>query len=483
MSDSVGTQSVDGAVTDRPDTEDADLRKLGYRQELRRTLGFFSSFGVQFSLIAVGSTLFLALPIGLSAFGPASIWSWIAGGVLQLILGVVIAQLVSAYPVAGGIYQIIGRLTGRRGAGWQAGWLIAFAHIISLPQLAVGLVPYIVGWFGITLRSRTDVILWSIGLLLVVTVINLLSVKIATLLNNVALVAELCGIALVIGALLVIHHPTHPVSFLTNSGGTVTHGNWISPFVLALLLPGFMIASFDSSGNASEETVDASRTAPRGLMLANSASVGVATVLIGLLVLAIRNLPAVMGSQEPMKLILDSSVGPTVTSVFTALAMVALFGCMIIMQLTAARILFAQARDNELPFAGWFRKLNREGVPANATIVTGVLGAAFVFWSSAYTVLAELAGLAWAVGYAAAAIAGVWALHTKRLPQSRWHCGRLTAPVFWIGALWETALCVLFVWQDPLHIGVGMSIVIGVGFAIYLLTRARRRSAPQPVAV
>jgi amino acid transporter len=479
MSKLLSEHSSSHKVSDFPD-DGADLKKLGYKQELRRTLGLFSSFGVQFSMIAVGSTLFLALLLGLSVFGPAMIWAWIAGGVLQLILGAVIAQLVSAYPVAGGIYQVIGRLTGRKASAWQAGWMIAFAHIISLPQLAVGLVPYLAGWFGITLHGNLQVMLWSVGLMVLVTAINLLSVKIASHLNNIALVAELVGTALVIVALLTVHHPTHPLSYLTSSGGTVVHGSWIGPFLLALLLPGFMISSFDSAGNASEETVGASRTAPRGLMLANSTSVGIATVLIGLLLLGIQNLPAVMGSSEPMKVILDSTVGTTVTGVFTVLAMAALFGCMIVMQLTAARILFAQARDNQLPVARWFRKLNREGVPANATIVTGVLGIGFVFWSSAYAILAEMAGLAWALGYAAAAIAGVWALHTKRLPNSPWNCGRFTVPVFWIGALWETALCALFIWQDPLHIGLGMAAVIAVGMLVYACIPARPGAAAAP---
>jgi len=218
------------------------------------------------------------------------------------------------------------------------------------------------------------------------------------------------------------------------------------------------------------------------MMLATSSSFLVGTALIVLLLFAIPNVPEVVGSSEPTKMILESSVGSTITNIFVALAMAALVGAMLVLQLTAARILFAQARDRQMPAANWFHKLNREGVPANATVVTGVLALLFIAWSPAFDILSEMCGLAWSLGYAATAVVGLWALMTKRLPAARWNLGRFTVPAFWVAAVWGVLLSVLFVWQDPLHIGLAMLVVVAVGVLIHRLVpaadRARDWTAP-----
>src|SRR5450755_2598588 len=54
------------------------VQKLGYRQELRRTLGFLSNFAVAFSYISVstGTFSFSLFYLGILAGGPAFFWSW-----------------------------------------------------------------------------------------------------------------------------------------------------------------------------------------------------------------------------------------------------------------------------------------------------------------------------------------------------------------------------------------------------------------------
>ena len=73
------------AVLDAASLSDTEyLAKLGYKQELKRDLGLFSAFGVQFSSIAVTSSMYTTLVVGLLFFGPASFWSWVIGGTLQV---------------------------------------------------------------------------------------------------------------------------------------------------------------------------------------------------------------------------------------------------------------------------------------------------------------------------------------------------------------------------------------------------------------
>src|SRR5580704_2019053 len=65
----------------------AYLHELGYRQELRRALGFFSSFAVQWTCIAVAGGLALSMGAGTIQVGGAFFFAWLLGGGLQLIVG------------------------------------------------------------------------------------------------------------------------------------------------------------------------------------------------------------------------------------------------------------------------------------------------------------------------------------------------------------------------------------------------------------
>jgi hypothetical protein len=62
-----GDQPVlDDTTLDSGALSDTDyLAKLGYKQELNRALGLFSSFGVQFSSIAVGSAMYTTVIVGI----------------------------------------------------------------------------------------------------------------------------------------------------------------------------------------------------------------------------------------------------------------------------------------------------------------------------------------------------------------------------------------------------------------------------------
>ena len=59
-------------------------------------------------------------------------------------------MLVSAYPLAGGVYQITGRITGKPWLAWQTGWWLLIAHTVAVTACSVSISPFIAGWFGVT---------------------------------------------------------------------------------------------------------------------------------------------------------------------------------------------------------------------------------------------------------------------------------------------------------------------------------------------
>src|SRR5580704_15260729 len=101
------------------DREDArELSRLGYAQELLRSMGGYSSFALSFSIISVLTGIFSTYKMAIQAGGPIGLgvgWPLVCAGTMLVALAM--AELASAFPTAGALYHW-SALLGGRGAGW-----------------------------------------------------------------------------------------------------------------------------------------------------------------------------------------------------------------------------------------------------------------------------------------------------------------------------------------------------------------------------
>jgi len=237
-----GPASQNDAKLDASVGDETYLGQLGYKQELVRALGGFGSFAIQFSLIGISIGLFLLYGFGLTTLGPLFIVPFIIGGALQMVVWLSVAELISAYPVAGGAYQIINRITSRALA-WQVGWWLAIGLLLAVAAEAVGISIYIGPWLGIATPDFTQTIVIAAVVIIGITAINIVGIRFASLINNIGVLAELFGLSTVL-VLLVFHGLTQPVSFLGSTGGTDANGLLV-PFLTVFLMPVYIIGSCD----------------------------------------------------------------------------------------------------------------------------------------------------------------------------------------------------------------------------------------------
>lgn len=111
-------------TAEQPMDDDARrLAELGYKQELRRKWSGFSNFAISFSIISILAGCFTTFGQAWNNGGPVAIsWGWPLISLFILIIGFCLAELVSAYPTAGGIYWWAATM-GRPVHGWFTGWL------------------------------------------------------------------------------------------------------------------------------------------------------------------------------------------------------------------------------------------------------------------------------------------------------------------------------------------------------------------------
>src|SRR5579862_6318502 len=145
------------------------LAQHGYKQELNREIGWFSSFAVSFSIVAVTTGLFATYGAGLQTAGPAFIWTWPVVGLGQLLLALFFAKLARRIPLSGMAYQWTRELGGEP-LGWWAGWLMIIQILTGLAAVCYAMATYTLPEFGIAVTDTniiiaTSVVLFSIALI------------------------------------------------------------------------------------------------------------------------------------------------------------------------------------------------------------------------------------------------------------------------------------------------------------------------------
>jgi hypothetical protein len=93
-------------VFDSVVAEDTALEKLGYQPELKRDFSLIGITAFSFSIVTSWSALSGVLVIGVESGGPpVMVWSWIGICAASLAVAYSMAEMCSAYPVAGGQYS------------------------------------------------------------------------------------------------------------------------------------------------------------------------------------------------------------------------------------------------------------------------------------------------------------------------------------------------------------------------------------------
>jgi amino acid transporter len=381
--------------------DDAHLESLGIKPELNRTLGFMANFALAFSFISVSTGSFGNFGIGLGLGGPMMFWTWLIIVAGQFIVALGFAELSSHYPVAGSIYQWSKRLS-HRTLGWFTGWFYFWAQVLTVTAVAVivayvvdgihsavyGTVPNVVFLDSPDPTSITTMFTFIALLTLVITTLfNAFGVRLVAILNNIGVATEILGM-LVFALVLLFFANNQPVNVLTQTFGAeqAQNGNMTATFALAFFMSIFILYGFDTAGTFGEETVDASRQAPRGVLSSVLISGAVGVVFLLAIILSLKDIPASMkeglaGGFPIATTITDNLNGTLIGNItfgdlYLFVILASVFVCTLAIHGAASRMMFSMSRDRHLPLGRVWGHVNHTfRTPTNAVIAVGVLAA------------------------------------------------------------------------------------------------------------
>lgn len=364
-----------------------DLAAFGYKQELDRSLGSFSSFAAGFSYISILTGVPQMFYLGYAAGGPAFAWTWPMVFLGQFMVALCFAELASEYPLSGGVYQW-SKQVGSPLLGWLTGWVYLACSVLSLAAVALALqntLPQISPWFqwfgdgSKAVDQAKNAVLLGCTLIAFTTVVNAAGVKLMAIINNAGVLAELAGVVLLI-VLLGAHALRGPAILLDTQGrGDGGPSGYLAAFLAASVMASYVMYGFDTAGTLAEETSDPRRRAPRAILRALAAAglAGGLLIVVGILAMPDPTDPAMGQVSGGLPMVIKAVLGSGLGTAFLVEVVFAVTVCALAVHAGTVRLIFAMARDNSLPFAESLARVTGETrTPIAPAILTGVLASA-----------------------------------------------------------------------------------------------------------
>ena len=474
--------------------DDAQLAALGYTGQFHRSMGLWANMALGFTYLSPLVGVYSLFAYSLSIGGPPSIWWIVIVGVGQFLVSLVFGEVVSQYPLAGGIYPWTRRLWNRRFA-WIVSWVYIWAIIVTVTSVAEFGGGFVAALFSVEATPGVALVT-AVGLLVLAFAINYSGTRTLARIAKVGLAAELVGV-IALGLFLLIFRREQPFSIFFDTLGAGGGDGYLGTILAASLSGLFLFYGFEACGDVAEEVADPTRRIPRAMML---------TILVGgvsglmsyagyVLAAPDAQLQAIMAGEDvdPIPTILESSLGTAGSKVFLLVAVTAFVSCVLSLQAAGSRLLYAFARDRMLPASGWLAHVSeRHAVPTNALLVVcvvPVLICLFVFWQP--DSLARVTAFA-VLGIYIAFQAVVLAALRQRLkgwrPAGLWSLGSAGLVVNVLALAYGVFAIVLLIkpapgtetFLDRWIVAIGLVIVAGTGLLYLFLARPDRHSADIP---
>lgn len=350
-------------------TSDPGLERLGYRDQLSRTLTL--------SDLVIYALIFMVVIAPFGIFGGVFQAS---GGMVALVyvIGVLVMMVTASsygvmarkFPAAGSVFTYAGRAI-HPSAGFLTGWAILLDYVLVPALLSV-----VAAASMASLMSVVPAWAWIVVFVFVNTVLNVVGIKTTKTLNKVFLAA-----ALVVLALYLVFAVS---ALVAGKGRGFSWEPFYNPstFSIGVILGGVSVAAlsflgFDTLAMMTEDTQGGGRVVGRGMIIALGVT---GTLFIAQTLLASLLVP------DPTGLIANGDPAGTAfydtariaggnwLATLTALATALAWGIAnnMVAQTATSRLLFAMARDRQLP--GFLAQVSpKRSVPVNAVLLTAAV--------------------------------------------------------------------------------------------------------------
>ena len=459
------------------------LKALGYNSNFDRTMSKWENFSLGFTYLSPVVGVYTVFTMALTAGGPPMWWSYLLVGMGQMLVCLIFGEVVSQFPISGGLYPWARRLVGKRWA-WMAGWVYAWALCSTISAVAIGSAPFIAALIGTELSSSSETTI-AIVLIAMVTLLNLSGTRLLARVAMFGFVCELIG-AIVVGGYLLLFARHQPIAVLWHTYGRELNGSYAPAFLASAVAGMFCYYGFEACGDVAEETPNASQVIPKAMRMTIYVGGGSAMFVCLALILAVPDLPAVLAGKvaDPVGTTLIDALGMMGYRTVIVVVLVSFLSCLLSLQAAASRLLFAYGRDQMVPGSKILSRISpKTHVPVFALLVTGFIPAGValcgVWLKDAIATIISFAAAGIYIAFQMLVLGALIARLKGWQPAGVFQLKQWGLPVNCLALLYGVGAIIDMVWprapQDPWYSNYGMLVgtaaIVVPGVAYMVLAR------------
>jgi len=345
--------------------------------DLRRVIGFTGGVALIVG-ITIGSGIFRTPPTiaGLVPNPLVIMGLWTAFGLISICGALVIAELSSLLPQAGGVYVYLREAYGDA-ASFVFGWLyVLITTPTTVAALAVVFAEFLLNLMG---RTSSAVPLVAVGAIVILTIVNVLGARVGAAVSEITTLVKVLGLAaIILGAFLLGHGSVGNIT----AGGAV-HGSGLARAVAAVIwtYDGWVAVSMIAG-----EVVAPERLMKRIIIVG---MLTIVTLYIGANLAYLYMMPVeVMAQQKEAiaRTVMTTIAGPAAGVVIMFAIMTSILGALNGNLLAKPRVAYAMARDGQT-FAFLGNIHPRFATPWTAQLIVGAVGIVMVLMLKDYDAL------------------------------------------------------------------------------------------------
>jgi len=455
------------------DEDERRLRALGYKQTLNRILGLFENFSVTFGTVGFVSGVSALYAFSIPQGGPMAMFvNWVVIACLATITSMVMAEICSSMPTAGGIYFWAGRLGGKTFGPFLA-WLTAIWNFagwtVTLSAVCQGNSLFVLSFYMLYTGQTDYPVTETAGLQaqFVITTILILISYVVNIVNEEVIKWFLRISSLLFFVQYFLYMIWMPVAWSRShdfNSASEVFGNFINQtgweqqglaWMLGFLYPSYVFYGYDASGHIAEETVMASQRAAHGMWtsILSSAILSIPQLVI---MLYCTNFNDVLKSPYANGVVTQwyEAVGYTGTFFFLSFQIITGIATACSVILSAARVGYAISRDRVLPLGWLWSSTNSQRLPVYSVSLVALLAiaaATLILNSSvAFQALGSMGTISVLLSYVFPLLGRL--ISRKSFQRGPFHLGRATEPL--------CVLCICYI----LFISIALCIPYGPGW-------------------
>ncbi|KAJ3337950.1 hypothetical protein HDU93_000274 [Gonapodya sp. JEL0774] len=400
----------------------------------------------------------------LSTGGPPMVmWSFWPVTLLVCTVALSMAELCSAMPTMGGLYNFAARLGGPKWgpyAAWNTAWFNYISNVAGLANAAQGSAYLLVvirqlnsDWVPEIEEMRHVEYGLYFGVVSVVALINIFGE------DYLPSVAQFASYIIFLGTMVIAIYPlayqgsanlaSGEFVFITWQNGTGADSN-VLVALIGLLPAAWNIVGFDASSHIAEETSDSTTSASTSLVFTVIAGAVGGFFLWVCQFFLITDLDAVLnGDYDPYVQIWMNTVGPGPTTAFLTIMCFSFIMTASASVVVTSRMFFSLVRDKALPFSDfWYYISPTLHSPVRAISLTAfltyVLGLPILFSDVVFPALTSVSTICFYVSTVIPTLLRI-TVAKDTFKRGPWHLGEWTYASGWTAVIFVAFMTVAFV--------------------------------------